>query len=67
MNKGIVVVTNVGSTTVTYMWKKVQRGDYIQSKSSDAVQRFYCHYVTIRKHAFLIMKIAQEYFEARRE
>ena len=35
---------NVGSTTVTYEWKKIERGDYIPSKNSDGVQRFYCHY-----------------------
>jgi hypothetical protein len=34
----------VGSTTVTYDWRKSQRGDYIPSKNSDFVQRFYCHY-----------------------
>ena len=39
-----VTVKNVGTTTVTYEWKKVQRGDYISSKKSDFVQRFYCHY-----------------------
>jgi len=37
-------VTNHGSTTVTYEWKKVQRGDHIAAKKSDFVQRFYCHY-----------------------
>ena len=40
----IVVVTNHGSTTITYEWKKVQRGDHIASKKSDFLQRFYCHY-----------------------
>jgi hypothetical protein len=35
---------NVGSTTVTYEWKKIVRGDYIPSKHSDGIQRFYCHY-----------------------
>ena len=39
-----VVLKNTGSTTVTYEWKKIERGDYIQSKHSDGVQRFYCHY-----------------------
>ena len=34
----------MGSTTVTYDWRKVHRGDFIPSKSSDGVQRFYCHY-----------------------
>jgi len=35
---------NTGSTTVTYEWKKIIRGDYIPSKNSDGIQRFYCHY-----------------------
>ena len=35
---------NHGSTTVTYEWKKVQRGDHIASKKSDFLQRFFCHY-----------------------
>ena len=35
---------NTGSTTVTYEWKKIERGDYIPSKKSDGIQRFYCHY-----------------------
>lgn len=39
-----VTVKNIGSTTVTYNWQKSQRDDYIQSKNSDGVQRFYCHY-----------------------
>jgi len=39
-----LVVTNVGSTTITYDWKKYLRGDYIPSKNSDMAQRFYCHY-----------------------
>jgi hypothetical protein len=39
-----VVVKNEGTTTVAYEWKKVQRGDFITSKKSDFVQRFYCHY-----------------------
>jgi hypothetical protein len=39
-----VVVKNIGSTTVTYEWKKNIRGDYISSKKSDFVQRFWCHY-----------------------
>ena len=38
------MVTNHGSTTITYEWKKVQRGDHIMSKRSDFLQRFYCHY-----------------------
>ena len=40
-----MVVSNVGTTTVTYDWRKVNRADYIQSKNSDGVQRFFCHYV----------------------
>jgi len=39
-----VLVQNVGSTTVTYEWKRVQRGDHLASKKSDFVQRFFCHY-----------------------
>ena len=39
-----VVVKNHGSTTITYEWKKVQRGDHIAAKKSDFLQRFYCHY-----------------------
>lgn len=35
---------NNGTTTVTYEWKKIERGDFIASKNSDGVQRFYCHY-----------------------
>lgn len=34
----------MGTTTVTYDWKKVYRGDFVASKNSDGVQRFYCHY-----------------------
>lgn len=41
---GIVTIKNVGSSTVTYEWKRVQRGDHIRSKKSDFVQRFFCHY-----------------------
>ena len=41
-----MVVRNLGSTTVTYEWKKVQRGDHIAAKKSDFIQRFYCHYVS---------------------
>ena len=40
----LVLVTNHGTTTVTYEWKKVQRGDHIASKKSDFNQRFFCHY-----------------------
>jgi hypothetical protein len=39
-----VILKNTGTTTVTYEWKKIERGDYIPSKNSDGVQRFYCHY-----------------------
>lgn len=39
-----VVMKNTGTTTVTYEWKKIFRGDYIPSKKSDGIQRFYCHY-----------------------
>mmetsp|Transcript_29997 Transcript_29997/g.40607 ORF Transcript_29997/g.40607 Transcript_29997/m.40607 type:complete len:106 (-) Transcript_29997:2499-2816(-) len=39
-----VVIQNIGSTTVTYQWKKNIRNDHIPSKSSDFVKRFYCHY-----------------------
>ena len=34
----------MGTTTVTYDWKKVLRSDFIASKASDGLQRFYCHY-----------------------
>ncbi len=40
----IVVLKNTGTTTVTYEWKRIERGDFIQSKHSDGIQRFYCHY-----------------------
>ena len=39
-----VILKNTGTTTVTYEWKKIIRGDYIKSKNSDGIQRFYCHY-----------------------
>jgi hypothetical protein len=39
-----VVLTNCGTTTVTYEWNKIERGDHIPSKNSDGLQRFYCHY-----------------------
>ena len=39
-----VIMKNTGTTTVTYEWKKIERGDFIASKNSDGVQRFYCHY-----------------------
>ena len=34
---GLVIVRNNGSTVITYDWKKVLRGDYIQSKNSDGI------------------------------
>lgn len=34
----------MGSSTVTYEWKRVLRGDHVRSKQSDFVQRFFCHY-----------------------
>lgn len=43
----VVTVTNKGTTTVTYEWKRVVRGDFIASKKSDFQQRFYCHYVSV--------------------
>ena len=39
-----VILKNVGSTTVTYEWKKIIRSDYVLSKNSDGIQRFYCLY-----------------------
>lgn len=39
-----MVVENIGSTAIYYEWRKVKRGDYIEAKASDGVQRFYCHY-----------------------
>ena len=44
LSSTIVVLKNTGSTTVTYEWKKIERGDHIPAKNSDGVQRFYCHY-----------------------
>jgi hypothetical protein len=41
-----IVVTNSGTTAVTYEWRKVHRKDHIASKHSDFVQRFFCHYVS---------------------
>lgn len=32
-----VIIKNTGSTTVTYEWKKIERGDYIHSKHSDGI------------------------------
>jgi hypothetical protein len=32
-----VKISNVGVTTITYDWRKVQRGDFIASKNSDGV------------------------------
>jgi hypothetical protein len=28
---------NTGTTTVTYEWKKIVRGDYVPSKKSDGI------------------------------
>ena len=39
-----VVVSNAGTATVFYEWRKVKRGDFIESKRSDAITRFFCHY-----------------------
>ncbi len=39
-----MLLKNVGSTTVTYEWKRVERGDHLVSKKSDFVQRFFCYY-----------------------
>lgn len=39
-----VILKNIGSTTVTYEWKKIIRSDYVLSKNSDGIQRFYSHY-----------------------
>jgi len=41
----VVTITNEGSATVFYEWKKIIRKDHIESKHSDCIQRFYCHYV----------------------
>lgn len=41
-----VTIRNIGTTTIYYEWRKVQRGDYIEAKHSDGVQRFYG--ITIR-------------------
>jgi hypothetical protein len=44
IKQDIVVIQNIGSTTVTYEWKRVQRGDHVRAKQSDFAQRFFCHY-----------------------
>ncbi len=44
IKQDVVVVENIGSTTVTYEWKRVIRGDHVRSKRSDFKQRFFCHY-----------------------
>lgn len=44
IKQDIIVIHNVGSSTVTYEWKQVQRGDHVRSKKSDFAQRFFCHY-----------------------
>jgi len=39
-----VTVKNIGTTAITYEWKLSLRGDFVESKKSDFVQRFWCHY-----------------------
>lgn len=39
----LVVVTNVGSTTVHYEWRKVRRPDFIEASHTDQTRRFYCY------------------------
>ena len=41
-----VTVRNVGTATIYYEWRKVERGDYIEAKNSDGIQRFFG--ITIR-------------------
>lgn len=41
-----VTIQNVGTTTIYYEWRKVERGDYIEAKNSDGIQRFFG--ITIR-------------------
>lgn len=41
-----VTVSNVGTTTIYYEWRKVEREDHILAKKSDGVQRFFG--ITIR-------------------
>ena len=41
-----VTLTNVGTATIYYEWRKVERGDYIEAKKSDGVERFFG--ITIR-------------------
>lgn len=31
----VVTMQNIGTTAITYEWKKVHRGDYIEAKKSD--------------------------------
>ena len=46
ISKDHVTITNVGTTTIYYEWRKVERHDYIEAKRSDGVQRFFG--ITIR-------------------
>jgi hypothetical protein len=46
ISKDHVTITNVGTTTIYYEWRKVKRGDYIDAKHSDGIQRFFG--ITIR-------------------
>lgn len=46
ISKDQVTITNMGTTTIYYDWRKVERGDYIEAKRSDGVQRFFG--ITIR-------------------
>ena len=32
-----VILKNTGTTTVSYEWKKIERGDFIQAKNSDGI------------------------------
>lgn len=41
-----VTVTNEGTATIYYEWRKVERSDYIEAKNSDGIQRFFG--ITIR-------------------
>lgn len=44
VNTDQVIIKNTGSTTISYEWRKVLRDDFIPSKKSDQIQRFFCHY-----------------------
>lgn len=41
-----MTIQNIGTTTIYYEWRKVERGDYIEAKNSDGIQRFFG--ITIR-------------------